>query len=422
MRVLVVIQGGGGAKVTGPEIRGWALAHAFAEHHEVTVALHAPPTAERDGMRLVEFSRGTLIREARRHDAVIAPTVPPYLFAALRGTSTIVVSDQYDPVELELSVFTEQPGIRRYLRAQKDVREAQLRFSDVVAVAGENQRGLLERELEVLNLTGDRRPAVVTVPFGLPDAPPASTAHPLRAAFPQIGAGDPIVLWWGKCWKWFDAESAVRAMGRVVERIPNARLVISAGKAPKAKFDLSDRTEVARDAARELGLLDTHVLFLDEWTPYDRRHEYLADADVGLTRHADTPEAPFAARARYMDYLWAGLPCVLAHGDEIADRFGQSGFARLVPPNDAAAAADAIIALLEDPEARAGARAAGLELAESYRWPTLVAPLAEAIARRARSGGRPSSARLARSVGTYYLRRASDHAVKRARTAAGQAS
>jgi len=422
VRVLVVVQGGGGAKVTGPEIRGWALAHAFAEHHEVTVALHDPPSAERDGMRLVEFSRGTLIREARRHDAVIAPTIPPYLFAALRGSSTIAVSDQYDPVELELSVFTEQPGIRRYLRAQKDAREAQLRFADVVAVAGESQRGLLEGELEVLQLTGARRPAVVTVPFGLPDAPPASSAHPLRDAFEQIGADDPIVLWWGKCWKWFDAESAVRAMGRVVQRIPNARLVISAGKAPKAKFDLSDRTEIARDAARELGLLDTNVLFLDEWTPYDRRHEYLADADVGLTLHADTPEAPFAARARYMDYLWSGLPCVLAHGDEIADRFGRSGFARLVAPGDVEAAADAVIALLEDPRERASARAAGLELAESYRWPALVAPLADAIAERARSGARPSSARLARSVGTYYLRRASDHAVQRARTAVGQAS
>ncbi len=53
---------------------------------------------------------------------------------------------------------------------------------------------------------------------------------------------------------------------------------------------------------------------------------------------------------------------------------------------------------------------------EEYRWPRLVEPLAEAVARRAGTAGQQSSARLARSVGTYYLRRTADHAVERART------
>jgi glycosyltransferase involved in cell wall biosynthesis len=415
MRLLVVIQGGGGTRVTGPEIRGWALASALAERHEVSVILHDPPTAERDGMRLIAFSRGALIREARAADAVVAPVIPPYLFAALRGSGTITVSDQYDPVELELSVFTEQPGIVRYLRAQKMIRDAQLRFADVVACAGDGQRGLLMAELDALGLERDAAPAVVNVPFGLPVAPPPTSTHPLRDAFPQIGADDPVVLWWGKVWKWFDAKTAVQAMALVAERHPNARLVISAGKAPKAKFDLSERTDDVRVLAQQLGLLDRNVFFLDEWTPYDHRQEYLADADVGLTLHADTPEAPFAARARYMDYLWTALPCVLAHGDEIADRFGANGFARLVAPGDARATADAVVALIESPAERAAARAAGLELAERYRWSALAEPLSDAIVARADAGGRVSTARLARDLGQFYLRRTADHAVARAR-------
>jgi glycosyltransferase involved in cell wall biosynthesis len=420
MRILVVVQGGGGTRVSGPEIRAWALAHAFAEHHDVTVILNAPEATERDGMRLVAFSRGALVREARRADAVIAPQLPPYLLAALARSGTIAVSDQYDPVELELSVFTEQPGIQRYLRAQKLIRETQLRYADIVVVAGERQRGLADHELETLRIAPARRAPIVTVPFGLPAAPADGTEHPLRAAFPQIGVDDPVVLWWGKIWKWFDALTAIHAFALVVERRPDARLVISAGKAPTAKFDRSDRTEAARALSRDLGLLDRNVFFLDEWTEYDRRHEYIQDADLGLTLHADTPEAPFAARARYMDYLWCAVPCVLAHGDEIADRFGAADFARLVAPGDAAATAAALLELIERPDARAAAHAAGLALADRYRWSTLVEPLTAAIEARAQSARRPSSLRLARSVGGFYARRAADHLVEKARSVRGQ--
>src|SRR3954471_15641162 len=130
MRILVAVHGGAGARVTGPEIRGWALARALAEQHEVSVIVHEPPADTRDGLRLVGFSRQALVREARQHDAVLAPVLPPYLFAALRGSRTITVSDQYDPVTLELSVFkSDQPGIARVIKAQNMIREAQLRFA-----------------------------------------------------------------------------------------------------------------------------------------------------------------------------------------------------------------------------------------------------------------------------------------------------
>jgi glycosyltransferase involved in cell wall biosynthesis len=416
MRILVVIHGGAGARVTGPEIRGWNLARALAERHAVTVALHDPPAPERDGLRLVAFTRQDLVREARRHDAVVAPVLPPYLYAALRGTDTITVSDQYDPVTLELSVFADQPGIARVIRAQRMIRDVQLRFSDVIACAGESQRGLLVDELAAL---GNRRadlPAVVNVPFGLEPPPPPSTAHPLRDHYPQFGPTDPIVLWWGKVWKWFDAASAIRAFALVVARRPDARLVISAGKAPKAKFDRSERTDQARELSRELDLLDRNIFFLDEWTPYDRRHEYLQDADLGITMHADTPEAPFAARARYMDYLWAGVPCVLARGDEIADRFGAAGFARLVDPGDHAAAAAAMLTLIDGADERSAARAAGTRLAEAYQWSALAAPLADAIEERVALRRRRSAEPLGRAVGAYYARRTIDHALAFARS------
>ena len=412
MRILVAVMGGAGSRITGPEIRGWEMARALGERHEVTVAVHRPPSPTRDGHRLIPFTRREFAREARRHDAVVAPALPPYLFTALRGTSTVTVADQYDPIELELSVFSDQPGLGRILRSQRMIREVQLKFADVIACAGARQRALLLDDLDAIPERRAEPPTVVTVPFGVSGPPPSAGNRPLRAHFPAIGRDDPLVLWWGKVWKWFDAGTAIRAFELVVRRRPDARLVIAAGKAPKKAFDRSARTGEAIELARSLGLLDRNVFFLDEWTPYDERHAYLQDADVGLTLHADTPEAPYAARARIMDYLWCSLPCVLARGDEVAERFGAEGFAELVAPGDAGEAAGAMLRLIEDGRARAAAAEAGRRLADAYRWSTLVGPLGDAIEDAAgRRTVRSLSGPLVRTVGAYYARRTVDHAV-----------
>jgi glycosyltransferase involved in cell wall biosynthesis len=409
MRVLVVVQGGVGTRVAGPAIRGWAMARALAEHHDVTVAVDEPSETSRDGLRLISNRRRELVREAPRHDAVVAPSLPPYLLAVLRRARTVTVSDQYDPVWLETAVLTEDPGAARRLRAQRMTRDAQVRFADVIAVAGSAQLSLLQDELERLAHPRSSPPRIVTVPFGVPEPPARAARHPLRAAFPQIGRNDPIVLWWGKVWKWFDHGTAIRAFGRVVKDHPDARLVITAGKAPAVGLDAYDRTEDARELSRALGLLNRSVFFLDEWTPYDRRHEYLLDADVGLTLHGNTAEAPFAARARYMDYLWAGLPCVLGSGDETASAFADAGFASLVPPGDVDAAACAMLHLLEDRSARESARAAGLRLADRYRWPAVIEPLALAIADCHAHPRRDSQEHLGNTIARYYLQRTVDH-------------
>jgi hypothetical protein len=401
MRTLVVIQGGIGAKVTGPEIRGWAVARGLADHHDVTVAVDDPSEGVRDGLTLISNRRAELVA------------------AALRNGGTVTVSDQYDPVWLETAVLTQDAATARLLRAQRLMRRAQVRFADVIAVASEAQRTLLMDELEAV---GARRPApphVVVVPFGVPDPPPAPQRRPLRAAFPAIAADDPLVLWWGKVWRWFDAGSAIRAFAKVVESCPRARLVISAGRSPTAAFDASDHTEAARQLAAELGLLDRNVFFLDEWTPYDLRHEYLMDADVGLTLHANTAEAPFAARARYMDYLWSALPCVLGTGDETAAAFAGAGFASLVEPGDIDGAATALLTLLGDRGARDRAHAAGLRLADQYRWSAIMDGLAHVIDEAHARPVRHSHGQMLRMAGSYYVRRTMDHAAALARPAAG---
>jgi glycosyltransferase involved in cell wall biosynthesis len=195
----------------------------------------------------------------------------------------------------------------------------------------------------------------------------------------------------------------------LAERRPDIRLVITAGRPPNAATDPLNVTEEVRAAARERGLLGRNVFFLDEWVPFEDRHHYLADADIGICLHGDTPEAALAARARYMDCVWASLPLVLAAGDEVADRLAGAGAASLVPPRDPHAAAAAIEALIADPGRLDGARAACRAVAAEFAWPAVLAPLVECLAemRSADHTVGDLVAAAGHSTG-YYARRAVD--------------
>jgi glycosyltransferase involved in cell wall biosynthesis len=359
--------------MTSPRLRAWELATQLGERHRVTVAADVPRAQRRDGLRVVPSCRSRVVFEALRHDVVIAPMVPPYLLGALAGSRTLLVADLYNPVELELAPEAHRPEVARFLERARAVKRLQLRFADVILCATERQRQKLARDLERLGREG-AGPVVRVVPFGIPPEPTPSPNRPISELLPAVEANDRVVLWWGSVWEWFDAETAIRAFQRAAHGHDDVKLVFAPGKTEVARGE-----HEARRLAESLGLLNTRVFFLDAWVPYRERHHYLHEAEVGLTLHKDAAEAEFAARYRYMDYLWAALPCVLGAGDELGDQFAEAGFARIVPRGNLEAAGDALADLLADPHARQGARASGQRLADSFRWSTVVAPLIDAL-------------------------------------------
>jgi len=406
LRVLVLIQGPLGERLTGPEIRGWEIARAFATRHAVTViAPVAEPTA-REGIRVLPQTRRTILAEVLRHDVVLGPIIPPYALIALASRRGLRIADLYDPVELELGTLD---GARagRSAALRRAGRRLQLRWADLVLCG--NLRQLERARGDVTDVAGrhDGGPNLLTVPMGLPDPAPSTDGHhPLRDRFAASGRNDPLVVWWGSVWRWLDAGTAIEAVGRLSGTRPDVRFVITAGKPPKAATAPLTAVEEARELARRTGLLDRHVFFMDDWVPFRDRHIFLRDADVGLTLHADTPEASLAARARYMDYVWAAVPSVLAAGDEVAAELAAAGAALLVPPHDAGAAAEALDALLGDPSAHTAARRACLTVAERYRWASLLGPLVDRVESLEPRGGGPNDiVRTTLDGCGYYARR-----------------
>ena len=407
LRILLVVYGPIAERMSAPEIRGWEMAKVLARRHDVTVAAPGELHDGRDGIRMVASDRRTLLAEARRHDVLVVPRVPPYLFAGLAGSDTLIVADLYNPFEEEHAELTASRAIRREISLTRVANRMQLRNADVILCAVEPQRERLEAALDALGPIR-RRPPVEVVAFGLPEDPPPSSERPMRERFPQIGPDDVVVLWWGNVWRWFDAPTALQAFARVAARRGDVRLVFTAGKHPRRDWPVLDASDQARDLAAEMGLLGESVFFLDDWVPQEQRHHYLLEADIGLTLHRDTAETAVAARGRYMDYAWAGLPCVLGAGDVLADRFAEAGFATTVASGDVDAAVAALDRLVEDAGERERRRAASRPLADEFRWSATVQPLLRALdaAAGARASGAARRVALGRDLGEYYTRKA----------------
>jgi len=403
------LSGALGARLAGPEIRPLELAKALSRDYDVTLAPSNGTDGERDGVRTIAGSRSRLVRESAHHDAVLAGSIPPYLLACKYRNGFVAITDQHDPHDLE--IVTKQQSDRqrnRDLGIHAAVLALQLRYADIVLCPGERQRERLLQRLDSLfpRQSGARDPVIV--PFGLPDPPPASSRRPMRERFPQIADGDTVVLWWGNVWRWFDGDTAIRAFAAIADSRPDLKLVITAGKPQQessARF--YDATADVRALAEDLGVLGRTVLFLDDWVPYDERHHYLREADIGLTLHRHADEGQVATRHRYMDYLWAELPCVLRRGDETGEEFAAAGFATLLDspsPDDLAAA---LLALADDPGKLAAARLAGHNLAAQHQWSAVGAKLSEALATTSvsRSTSRRATLGLFGRTGAYYARR-----------------
>lgn len=409
-RVLVLVPGALGEHLTGPEIRAWELAKALSAKYEVTIAANRAVGGEREGIPIVASSRWRLLREAMRHDAIFSACLPPYLLALKPLRDFVAITDQYDPHELELATLAAGRHRERELRSRAAVQRLQLRNADLVLCAAERQRADLIRVGRSLGHMRSRSLDPVVVPFGIPDPPPASKRRPLHDHFAQIDDTDTVVLWWGSVWRWLDAETPVRAFAQMADERTDIKLVITAGKPSSKSAEQFDATQQIRDLADELGVLGRTVLFFDEWIPYEERYDYLREADIGLTLHRHADEARLAARARYMDYLAAELPCVLGRGDETAEEFGAGGYATLLDDPDPDRLAATLTGLADDPGALAGARAAGAELAAKHHWSVVGARVRAAVSEAATARPRPQpalSALLGATAG-YYAHRLVD--------------
>ena len=397
-RVLVVTHEALQPNMSGPGVRTLELGRALAARCRVTLATPFPPEITDDRCRIAQYSfasQASMRALAEDADVIVLQgfTLARYGFLA-RLPATLVV-DLYCPFTIEhlemrtSALAAAAPGAMDMdailaeaapvLTAQNE----QLLAGDFFLCASERQRDFWIGALQTAGRLNARtyaadptlRSLIDVVPFGLPDDPPPPATHPVvKGVLPGVGPNDRVLLWAGSILDWQDPQNLVRAVAHLAARRRDVKLVFMGTRHPNPAVPPMRAVEETIALARELGVLDTHVVF-NPWVPYHERHAWLQEADLGVSTHRDHLETRLSFRTRMLDYLWASLPIVCTRGDVFADLVEQHGLGLTVPPEDVPALAAAIERLLDDDALRARSREALRATAAQMRWSQVTAPL-----------------------------------------------
>jgi glycosyltransferase involved in cell wall biosynthesis len=377
-----------GPRMAGPAIRVMALARELAAAgHAVEVVTTVPPCELTDDA--VQVSGVDSDRELRaavdRSDVVIfqgwvfAPH--PWIWSA----GKVLVVDLYDPLHLEALEQTRAEGDEYWWAASANARgvlREQLRQADFFLCASARQRALwlghLGAEGRINPATYDADPTlrnlIDVVPFGIENEPPERTGPGLRGEVEGLGPDDPVILWGGGIYEWFDPLTLVRALDGLRRDVPDVRLVFMGVRHPSPAVPDMPIVARTRELVRELDL-GAHVVMNEQWVPYGERHNVLLDADVGVTTHKDHVETEFSFRTRVLDYLWAARPIVTTSGDVFGDLVAAEELGIVVPPDDVEALRAALHRLLTDADFAAGCRERIDALRPTLTWRAVTDPL-----------------------------------------------
>ncbi len=378
-----------GEQMAGPGVRAWELAHVLARHLPVTLAVPAgTPPPPSSTVRTVAYShqdQAGVQRLAEEHAALLLSGPLLYHFPALAQLEQPMAVDLYIPSIFEnLEIHGARPLEERLAihAADLGLLNRLLQAGDFFLCASERQRDLWLGALLANNrvnpqaYSGDvtLRKLIDVVPFGLPSRRPVHSRRVLKGVVPGIGREDRVILWGGGIWEWLDPITLIEAVARLAGTGQPVRLFFLGVRHPNPDVPEMARVRQARERSQELGILGSHVFF-NTWVPYEERQNYLLEADVGASLHLDQVETRFSFRTRVLDYIWAGLPMVLAAGDSMSDLVQAQGLGILVPPRDVEALTRALQAFLSQPDPRAAYAPAFDALRPQLTWERLAAPL-----------------------------------------------
>jgi glycosyltransferase involved in cell wall biosynthesis len=388
-RVLILSHDVVDTHMAGPGIRYWELARVLAQEFEVTLAVPERTSLTAEDFELFAYPLDrpeVLAAQAEGVDAVLAYGYAVRRWPFLTHMGPPWIADVYIPEPTEALGWHAAGTPTQREEHYAVVRQALgplARHADFFICASERQRDFWLGMLAAAGRLGPQdfaadptlRCLVDVVPFGLPSEPPCHRRAVLKGIWPGIEAGDRVVLWGGGLWDWLDPLTLVRAMAQVAAQHPRARLVFPGTRHPNVAgvHDMAMRQWTV-NLAEELGLAGRSVFFGD-WVDYGDWESCLLEADIGVSLHFDTVETRFAFRTRVLDYIWAGLPMVVSRGDVLSRLAIKHDLGYVVDCQDEAQVASALLALLDDPQARARRQAAFEELRRHYAWKRISEPL-----------------------------------------------
>ncbi len=387
-RVLLISNDYVSKRMAGPAIRCFELGKALCPRHEVTLACENEPDISAEGFSMAPFRRDPEVLRAlaERSDVIVLPPYTLAIYPFLKALGKPLVMDLYDPFVLEKLEVYQGEGTWSQFESDLAVLKDQLLTGDFFIAGTQDQRSFWIGMLAALGRINPKtygsdkslNSLVCTIPFGVSGKPPRHTTQVLKGVVKGIAQDDFVLIWAGGIWNWFDPFTLIRAMGRVSEAGKAIRLFFLGVKhphpaMPKEQFRVANE---AKSLANELDLLGKSVFFNQEWVPYEMRQNFLLEADAGVSTHFDHVENRFSIRTRALDYIWAGLPMIMTHGDYISRLVKERDVGITVQQEDVDALAEAILNIRgAEPAKIEGYRRRLAQLAEEFRWDVIARPL-----------------------------------------------
>lgn len=206
-------------------------------------------------------------------------------------------------------------------------------------------------------------------------APPPDYERAVWRARLGVGAGETLLAYFGFLNESKGGETLIRALDELVRSCQPVRLLMVGGQVGDSDPTNVDYLAKVKNLIADLGLSE-RVL----WTGFSSAaavSAHLLAADIGVLPYRDG--ASFR-RGSFMALLAHGLPIVSTvppgAGDALSldsglPRLQDGENVRLVPPDDPAALAQAVIELAASPEARQRLAAEARTLAAAFAWESI---------------------------------------------------
>lgn len=385
--VLIVCNDIVGLKMAGPAIRCVEIAKILSNYFVVKLCAPQFDLDVSFSFELYSFADPKFKLDAEAADIVVVQGDALRVHPFLKKCEGTLVADLYCPIPLEYHQVS--AGLDVDVRGRtstylSEVLHEQLVYADHFLCASEKQQ---EYWLGALTLAGRvnayRWPQashanvsdlISLLPFGLSAQKPVQTRRALRTTF-NIPQEDFVLVWGGGIYQWFDPLTPIKAIHRLVSQGARVHLVFIGVKHPNPSITQHDMCAQAVSLATELELIGRFVHFNFGWVDYDERHNFLLDADAGISAHFDNPETRFSFRTRMLDYLWCGLPIIATKGDVFGDALEVEGIGITVNYEDLDGWVRAIVTMKDNRSTLENFRQEVFRYSERFRWDFVVKPL-----------------------------------------------
>ena len=213
-------------RMPGPAIRAWNLAAQLATEHAVTLASTAGADRTHPAMEVVGATGADVDVLAPGVDVVFAPSSVVRRHPIVVTSGVPLCIDMYDPTHLENLEAVGAAGDEAHVKEvahQVSVLNDDLLHGDFFLCASQRQHDFWLGSLASLGRVNPSTYAadpmlgnlVAVVPFGIDPDPPRPEPGALRLLFPEIGPTDPVLIWGGGVYNWFDPLSLLERARRV---------------------------------------------------------------------------------------------------------------------------------------------------------------------------------------------------------------